>query len=200
MSRAPGRLPWVDADQIPVPREATMLDTLWWWTARSTTSTCCPAVSSTPRPCPSLVSAHLPARLHRSPGTHGCEWKRPGRHRTWGSIHRLDAAGRRAGPRRSRFQPHRDPLQRPLIWGPRLGAALGAQDPLLPTPGMEGRMEGAGGSPSAQTPRVCVPRGEAALPSEGPKAGQLLPWGSAGGFGETSPSSLTQQKPHCPTP
>lgn len=40
-------------------------------------------------------------------------------------------------------------------------------------------------------------RGEAALPSEGPWQAPL-PRGSAGGFGETS-SSLTQQKPHCPT-
>lgn len=40
-----------------------MLATRWWWTARSTTSTCCPAGSSTARPSPSLVSARRPARL-----------------------------------------------------------------------------------------------------------------------------------------
>lgn len=105
----------------------------------------------------SFIGECPPTRLpHLGPGTHGCEWKRPGHHRAQGSVRRLDVAGHRAGPRGSRFQPHRDPLQRPLIWGPRLGALLGAQDPLLPTPGMEGQVEGAGGSLSAQTPRMCV--------------------------------------------
>ena len=156
-----------------------MLDTPWWWTARSTTSTCCPAVSSTPRPCPSLVSAHLPARLHRSPGTHGCEWKRPGRHRTWGSIHRLDAAGRRAGPRRSRFQPHRDPLQRPLIWGPRLGAALGAQDPLLPSESWkQGVAQGTSWAKSSITDRIPLlgeTSGASGLAAGGTYSHELLP-------------------------
>lgn len=40
-----------------VPRGATTPATPWWWTAGSMTSTYCPAASSTPRPCPSSVSA-----------------------------------------------------------------------------------------------------------------------------------------------
>ena len=45
---------------VSVPRAATTPATPWWWTGRSMTSTCCPAASSTPRPCPSLVSAPPP--------------------------------------------------------------------------------------------------------------------------------------------
>ncbi|XP_036123829.1 adenylosuccinate synthetase isozyme 1 isoform X4 [Molossus molossus] len=46
----------------PSPRQqrgATTLATPWWWTARSMTSTCCPAASSTPRPCPSSATGWL---------------------------------------------------------------------------------------------------------------------------------------------